>query len=235
MQINVRTLNARVQNYLDGPDSKEIWGELANSFLFNLIGSVFLLVLGLILICTLVFAIMGAKLVFGILKSIFTLQIFRDPRSEFKEHPDRIRPMILPCIIAGPSDHALALGTFSDRTQEDGSFLARKADEFGKVYENKSGKSSGKLFDLLQDDVFHTWRRRTVPTENSEGQDLILFDIECNKDEVHLSKKVAWLAAVITFDESDEGQSEPKSDEPRKGRFVQIPWAVVEDAVSESQ
>ena len=234
MRINTKILKARFRKYIDGPDSKQIWEELTNSVLFNIVGSLILIVLALILICTVILTWTGIKLLFAMIKSFLTLEVFRDPRREYLENPDRLRPLIVASIITGPSGHGLMLGTMSDETQGDAPFLARKAAEFADIYLDESGDGEGDFFDLLRDDTYHPYRRRAVPASHSEGHNLVLFDMQYNKDEIHFAQDdSAWLAAVITIDEpKTDGKDAPPNDPP-PGRIVQIPWEVVENAVFE--
>jgi len=234
MQINTKTMNIRVREYIAGPDSKRVWEILVNSILFNVLCSLFLIPVALILTCSLILAREGIMMLFRIIRSFITLEVFRDPRREYLENSERIRPLILSSIISGPNRHALMLGTLSDETQRDTSFLQQKAAEFGDIYLDESSDECGELFDMLRDDDFQFFRRRSVPASHSEGRDLILFDITYRKDELHLSEdNGVWLAAVLTIDNKDDGEEQTDSNDPPPGRIVQIPWKIVEDSISD--
>jgi len=234
MQINTRILNSQFRQYIDGPRSKATWDELTNSVRFNVLGQLFFVPIALILICTLILAWTGIKMLYDIVKSFVTLEVFRDPRSEYQDHPERLRALILSSIITGRHGHGIMLGTLSEDVQTDAPFLARKAAEFGQIYIDEAGNGAGPFFDLLRDDVFHYYRRRTVPASHSEGRNLILFDMEYEIDEVYFSPTAGtWVAAAITINEPSATEKDTNPNDPPEGRIVQIPWNVLAYSVSE--
>lgn len=226
MRINYEVLNAKVREYLKGPDAKPVWDELTNSVLFNIIGSFFMAIIGLILLCTIVLTKVGFEMLKGIFLSFVTLEVFRDPKQEFQLHPERLQPLVLASIIAAPSGHGLMLGSLSARTQSDGDFLARKAGELADIYTEGSSDDEDEITKLLRDDAYIPNRRRQVPASHSEGHDLLLFDMEFDAEKIHLSAdETGWIAAVATVQQSEEAG-------PPRGCVVQIPWKAVAAAVS---
>ncbi len=234
MRIDTAILDARFRKYMTVPGSRRTWDELSNSVVFNVTASLCLAVVALVLICTLIMAWTGIAMLYGIIKSFVTLEIFRDPRQEYLDHPERMRALILCMIITGRKGHAIMLGTLSDETQADAPFLERKAAEFAATYLDESGDGEGELFDLMRDDRFQFFRRRAVPASHSEGRDLILFDVDYDLEEVHYTKRrVAWVAAVITIDEPDATATDADPNAPPTGRIAQLPWRVVQPAIVE--
>lgn len=234
MRIDTAILDARFRKYMTVPGSRQTWDELTNSVLFNVTASLCLAVVSLVLICTVIMAWTGITMLYGIIKSFVTLEVFRDPRRKYLDRPERMRALILCMVITGRKGYSIMLGTLSEETQADAPFLARKAAEFAEIYLDESGDGEGDLFDLLRDDRFQFFRRRAVPASHSEGRDLILFDVDYDLEEVHYTdRSVAWVAAVITIDEPDSTASDADSYGTPKGRIAQLPWRVVQPAIVE--
>lgn len=234
MKIDTTILDARFRKYMTVPGSRATWNELTNTVLFNVTASLCLAVVALILICTVIMAWTGIKMLYGIIRSFVTLEVFRDPRQEYLDHPERMRALVLCMVISSRKGYSIMLGTLSDDTQADAPFLARKAAELAAFYVDESGDGEGELFDLMRDDRFQFFRRRAVPASHSEGRDLILFDVDYDLEEVHYTdRRVAWAAVVITIDEAGTTATDADPDAPPKGRLVQIPWRVVQPAIVE--
>ncbi|WP_417851376.1 hypothetical protein [Thalassoglobus sp.] len=200
---------------------------MGNSVLFNVIGSLIMIPIALILICTLILAKLGAQLLWAILQSFFTGEVFRDQRKLLLQDEARIRPLILGAIILGPHGHGLVLGTFLRKSQQETTLLGLKAMEFASLYKSDTPSAEDKeMFEMLRQDAYIPGRRRVVPESHSGGHELVLFDIELDPEKAIVTdRKFGWVAAVTTLDPEKEV-------EDQRDAIIQIPWDVVADAVS---
>jgi|SaaInlStandDraft_1057018.scaffolds.fasta_scaffold52508_2 hypothetical protein len=234
MVIDQNLLDSSVIQYLKSDCGQAHLAEMENSILFNVIGSLIMIPIALLLICTIFLAKIGALMLWGVIQSFLTGEVFRDQRKLLLKNEERIRPLILSTIIIGPDGHGLVLGTFSKTSQQKTDVLSRKAREFADMYaESFPSSTDEEMSEMLKEDSYSPGRRRVVPESHSAGESLILFDMELNLDEAKLShdgqtqEVSGWVAGVTTFD------PEKKVEEQRDG-IVQIPWEVVAGAVTDS-
>lgn len=227
MTVNYDRLESDVRHYLSSPESEDIWDKLANSVLMNVVGSLFMLPVALILVCTIIFAKIGILMFWGLLKSFFTLEVFRDQRRKLMDQRDAFQPLITAGIIIGPHGYGLVLGTFSRDAQEDLMTLGHVAKEMAELYSVGGGGeiTDEPMVSLLQDDAYRSGRRRMVPRSYSDGRELLLFDMEIDRNAAHFADGVIWIACVATKSEPLEKSAPPRGD------IVQIPWRVVSSAV----
>lgn len=226
MQLNYDKLESNIRQYLDSPEAEEVWEEAENSVLFNVVSSLILLPIGLILVCTIILAKVGILMIWGILKSFLTLEVFQDQRKKLKSQPDKLVPMINAGIIIGPHGHGLVVGSFSRKTQQELPLLGKASRMYANLYSEGSEKDSDEpMVSLVQDDVYRPGRRRAVPKSHSGGRELVLFDMEIKVENAEMIDEVVWVACVATKEKPlEEG-------EPPRGSIIQIPWSVVASAV----
>ena len=226
MHLDSDKFESNVRDFLASPEAEEFWEEAENSVLFNVVASLIMLPIGLILVCTIILAKIGILMIWGILKSFLTLEVFQDQRKKLKSQPEKLVPLINAGIIIGPRGHGLVLGSFSRTAQEDMSLLGQISQTFGDFYtEGSDADSDEPVVSLLRDDVYVPGRRRTVPRSHSAGRDLVLFDMEIKVENAEMIDDVVWVACVATREKPlEEG-------EPPRGSIIQIPWWVVGDAV----
>jgi hypothetical protein len=227
MKLNPQRLEANVREYLDSDESERVWQEFGNPVLFNVIGTVLGLIIGLVLVCTIYFAWTGLKLAGAALRSFLTLEVFRDQQLELRNHPERITPLITAGIIIGPRGHGLALGSFVPETQAELTFLGRKARELADLYREGSERDADQpMVDLMRDDTYRLHRRRQVPASHAEGRSLVMFDGEIDMDKAFAVDETVWIACVTTTNLNQEDATPPG------GEIIQIPWSVPKSAVA---
>ena len=139
---------------------------------------------------------------------------------------DAFQPLITAGIIIGPHGHGLVLGTFSRDAQENLMTLGHVAKEMAELYSVGAVEIPDEpVVSLLQDNAYRSGRRRMVPRSHSDGRELLLFDMEIDRDATRFADGVVWIACVAT-------KSEPLGKgAPPRGDIVQIPWRVVASAV----
>jgi hypothetical protein len=110
----------------------------------------------------------------------------------------------------------LVLGTFAD---SDHSQLASVAKQLGNIYtKGPAHPTEQQIFDLLRDDTYHPYRRRTLPKPFDVYEGLILFDVRLVYGLGSLSPYCTTLHAFVATPNDD-------------GEIMQIPWDVVSGAI----
>ena len=216
ISIDEAALQRNVAAFLRTPAAERVYEELDTPWWLCLIVWVFVLVAGLIMLPTIIWTITGLKMIWSALR----FQQFSVLADNTRRRPDLIKPLIGCGIIIGPDEkHALALGTFRSPREYSADRLAMKASELATLYSDGSDRPEDKsVCELLHDDTYHPYRRRRVPEPHAEGLEMFLLDVEVELPEGRMTPYDTVLFAFLATGGD-------------KGEIVQIPWAVVQDAV----
>lgn len=228
MELKYDVLQERAGRYVRSPQFAAVCDELENSVLFNVVGTFIVIPIALLLICTIVFARIGFKIMYGTVMSVVTLDVFRDQRKLLQQHPERFTPLIAAGIIVGPRGHGLVLGSLDPETQTDLDLLERKALELARLYTGDQvprNDADEEVLSILRQDAFTPDRRRRVPETHAEGHELLMFDLKIDEAESFTSHSGSLFLACLVTTEKPFRDGEPR------GSIVQIPWKVVAPAV----
>lgn len=215
MSVDQSRLRADAVAYLRSPKAKAMLADNEISFLTSIFICFVVIIAGLLLILT----IKWSKIGVGLLVGGLTLAPIRERRSEFRRHPDRVKPLICHGVIM-KGELGLVLGSLADPDHRQ---LASVAKQLGEIYTRGPSHANEKqIFDLLRDDAYHPQRRRKLPDPFSGYADFVLFDVQLPYGVGALSPYASTLHAFVTTEEDD-------------GKMMQIPWDVVGDAVHFSE
>lgn len=221
MKVDRSELKRCVDAFVTSDEGRKLIDDKCMPLWLAMIFSVFMLVLGVILVATLRGLEAGGKL----LGSVFTLDLyFGAPGRDFKKRPGETCGLILETIIVGPVEnkehhrYSLLAGSFEDIPRDE---LQAMAEEFGNYYTGSrepNDEAGDKFVRMLKNDEFTENRRRAVPEPFNRGYEVYLFDLNLNFEE--LSPLSGRAAAVIAT-------TGPK------GSIIQVPWSVIDSAVRE--
>lgn len=216
MRIDRQRLQQCVAHYLNHPASERVFLYLQADVLVCLGVSLFSFCGGLILLATILGTLAGLRMIWY---GLTLRNLVNDPGWQLRGHKERIQPLIAPGIIIGPSGHALLLGTFDPRAQDQIDWLCTVALELSGLYKHGAVSDVDQpLVELLRNDQFQEYRRRKLPEPRAAGMDLLLFDIHVDQSIVGFAGDGYPVFACLAT-AGDEGG------------IIQIPWEVIAPAV----
>jgi hypothetical protein len=221
--IDEAILRRNVLAFLRSPAAESVYEELEIPWWLCVIGAMIMLIAGLCMLPTIVWTLAGLQ----VLWSVVRLEQFQPLWNHPRKNPEALIPLICAGIIIGPDGkHALALGTFLPPSKYSMDWLAKKALAFGDLYIAGEAETPADepLLKLLQDDTYRPSRRRPVPEPHAEGAPLLLLDVEVSAQE---GRETPYDVVLFAF----VAEPSRKVDDGEKGDIVNIPWAVVNEAV----
>ena len=228
MQIDLEQLRKNVTRYIHDPNARQQLAEEENSVLFNTVATICFVPLGLLLMCTIVFAKIGWALVSAATKSIVTGEVFEDPVKALQDRVDEFQIHIASPVMVGPQGFGLLLFSESPESAARPTLIANKARLLFDYYSGKIAPLNAddqKLVDLLQDDQYVPDRRRLIPGFHADGQKLVLLDTEVKSQHIaSLSPgQQIMLCAIVP--------SSVEKDETREtGNLIYLPWQLASEA-----
>lgn len=223
-----------IRSFLETQDGKKFLNEWFPSVFSEICVAILVFIFGLFFLFTILLTRLGWEMVTGSLKALFTGDVFTNRRKRLSEEPERVVPILAPCVLSGPSGHSVVLSSFDPRIQEDLHFLGNIAKELAELYENGcSSPEQQKMYDIIHDDIYESGRRQYIAEPFNSGQKVVMFDIELEEREIAEVDGVACIACIATFDKKP-GEFDPKADKqiPPEGDIKQLPWNMAEKFVS---
>ncbi len=205
MRIDSGHLQNQFEAYLKSPEGEKFVDDNSLPLVVLLIMSAMFAVVGFFLIATVILVVPGVKMLF---KSLTFELVANDLGRQLANGAAGYRLMLGHGIIAGPTGSSLILGTFDSENVE---VLDSLSQRLAHIYLNGAERSEEEAtLKLLRKDKFKEHRRRAVPTELADGQNLWLFDIALDMNKVRCSGEQIHVACLVS-----EGKS---------GKIFPLPW-----------
>lgn len=224
MHIDRQRLKGSVDEFIATDEGDALFGR---SLIANLIVFFGALLIGVFLIATVIGIIWGAKCLFYAL----TFGPFREPVLE----KDNARPLIAHGVIInaqvssgerskGPG---MVLATFEDEFAVSPDYLHELAERIGDIYGAGADEEDEDVLEaLVADDRYRGERGQLVPEPWAQGRQIFVYSAFLGIDNAGVSPDGSALFAFV----GDPRQAEEAGFD--EFPMAQIPWEVVEDAVS---
>lgn len=229
MYFDYSNYRKSVIQFIQSPDGYNLLKQILPGPLVGIIFALVALFFSFLAIFTIIWTKAGLETFFGLLKVIFTGEVFEDTRKTIQNEPKRLFPMLTIGIIIGPQGHGAVLGSFSPSDQKNFRLLREVAKELANLYTNgPKAPNEQAMYDVMKNDTFIPDRRRFVLEPFARGRKLVMFDVEQNVDETACSNDIVYSSFLVTNNDTPEEIKKQKLTKPPKGSIIQLPWSSAE-------